>query len=416
MPAPERRRPLDLGAAAAITALALIACLALWLVSDARGTTSTSAEVPLSRPDSATAVPDSLAQQWHSISPETVTPLVASGAVVVADGGTVTGIDPSTGAPSWSYSRDLPLCGVTSAWSTAVTVFRDDRGCSQVTALDGDTGERRAQRTSDADTQVQLSEDGTYVTSRGDTRMELWRSDLVRTLEYGRIDAPVNPGAQPRSGCTLLSSASSTTRVAVLESCPGDSAPRLTTLNPAPDDDREPEEYGSSVVAALTGAQGPVMGATVVAASGTEVAVAVPAHADRAASIAVFDGNAQPRAQFDLPGPLAGSQNFDRSLPTVTAANVVSWWSGSGIVALSQTDLSPRWTMPGALGPGALMAGRLLVPVPNGIAVVDSESGSVERTIAVDRGDYTGPVGTAVTGNLILEQRGSDVVALSQAR
>jgi hypothetical protein len=38
---------------------------------------------------------------------------------------------------------------------------------------------------------VELSADGTTVLSAGDTRLEVWRSDMVRMLSYGEIDARV---------------------------------------------------------------------------------------------------------------------------------------------------------------------------------------------------------------------------------
>ncbi len=49
---------------------------------------------------------------------------------------------------------------------------------------------------------VRLSSDGTTVLSAGDTRLEMWRSDMVRMLSYGALDAPINPGkpASPQCG------------------------------------------------------------------------------------------------------------------------------------------------------------------------------------------------------------------------
>lgn len=413
MLAPERRRRSDLVAAATLVVVAALVLSVIWFFSDARGTTSEPAQAPLPQAATASAVPDTLSELWREPSPATSTPVATGSTAVTGDGGSVAGIDPLTGETVWSYRRDVPLCGLTSAWNTVVAVFTDDRGCSQVTELDGASGTRKAQRTSDADPAVTLADDGTYVTSRGDTRLELWRSDLVRTLEYGRVDAPVNPNSQPRTGCTLLSSASNSSRLAVLEQCPGESAARLTTLNPAPKDAGEPEEYGSSVVAALIGSDGPIEGASILVASGDRVAVAIPEHSGLPARVAVFDGNAQPLSDFELPN--GSTTDYAPALsPVVTkAANVFSWWTGSSAVALGLTGLAPQWTLPGALGPGTLMAGRLLVPVPDGIAVIDLATGTPERTIAVDRDGYVGPVGTSVVGDVVLEQRGSDIIALS---
>lgn len=416
MLAPERRRRSDLVAAAVILVVAVLALSVVWLRSDARGTTYSPAESPLPQANNATTVPTSLDELWRSSSPVTRSPVTTGSAVVTGSGGTVDGLDPTDGSVAWSYARNRDLCDVTDAWNTAVAVFRDERGCSQVTELDGATGLRKAQRTSDADDEIRTSDDGTYVTSRGDTRMELWRSDLVRTLEYGRVDAPVNPNSQPRSGCTLLSSASNSSRVAVLEQCPGESAARLTTLNPAPKDAQQPEVYGSSVIASLEGPAGTISGATVLVASGDRIALAVPASGATPARIDIFDGNAEPLGQFDIPQPASGTDSFPDSLPVVKAASVFSWWTGTGTVALGLNDLAPLWSLPGALGPGAVMAGRLLIPVPDGIAVLDPAGGRVDSTIPVDRAGYIGPVGTAVVGDVVIEQRGDDIVAMSGNR
>lgn len=413
MLAPERRRRSDLVAAAVILVVVVLGLAVVWLRSDAHGTTDTVATSPLPQTDTATAVPTALTELWRAQSPVTRSPIVTGAAVVTGDGGTVEGHDPATGDVAWSYERDRALCDVTDAWNTAVAIYSDDRGCSQVTELDGATGMRKAQRTSDADAAVRTTDDGTYLTSRGDTRMELWRSDLVRTLEYGRVDAPVNPNSQPRTGCTLLSSASNSSRVAVLERCPGEDAARLTMLNPAPKDAQQPEVYGSSVVAALTGPEGEIDGATVLVASGDRVALAIPASPGEPARVAIFDGTAQQLSEFDLPDAVADPGPFPNDDTVVKAASVFAWWTGTATVALGLGDLSPVWSLPSALGPGAVMAGKLLVPVPDGIAVLDPGTGSPGSTIPVDRAGYTGMVGIAVVGDVVVEQRGETVVALS---
>ncbi|QII00783.1 hypothetical protein BH92_13615 [Rhodococcoides fascians A21d2] len=416
MLAPERRTRTDLVVAALIAVVVVAAASIAWLTGDARGTTSISAAEPLPQPEPAASVPTALTELWRAPSAatdpaRTPAPVVAGSTVVTADGGSVLGRDPRSGEQSWSYTRDLPLCSVVAAWNTAVAVYRDDRGCSQVTELDGSTGQRKAQRTSDADDAVRLSSDGTYVTSRGDTRMELWRSDMVRTLEYGRVDAPVNPGSQPRTGCTLLSSASTNSRTAVLEQCPGEAAARLSLINPAPKDASEPEEYGSTVVPELVpGPDSPTAG-RVIAVTGSVVALYLPAENGSPDRIGLYDNTASRISEFDLASTLSPEQDSPNS-PATKAGSVFTWFTGTGVQALDSIGLSPVWSIPGALGSGAVMAGRLLVPVPDGIAVVDLTTGASIDEIPVDRGDYIGPVQTSVIGDVIVEQRGDDVVAL----
>jgi hypothetical protein len=88
----------------------------------------------------------------------------------------------------------------------------------------------------------------------------------------------------------------------------------------------------------------------------------------------------------------------------------VHWWTGSATVALDARDLTPRWTLPGALGPAVPYAGGLLAPVPDGLAVLDAARGTTLRTIPVARPG--GPVRLASLGEVLLEQRGAEVAAL----
>ncbi|WP_415974312.1 hypothetical protein [Rhodococcus sp. 077-4] len=416
MLAPERRTRTDLIVAAAIAVVVLVAASIAWFTGDARGTASMPAEEPLPQAEPAASVPTALAELWRAPSAATDStrtpiPVVTGSTVVTADGGSVLGRDPRSGDQSWSYTRDLALCSVVSSWNTAVAVYRDGRGCSQVTELDGPTGQRTAQRTSDADDSVRLSSDGTYVTSRGETRMELWRSDMVRTLEYGRVDAPVNPSSQPRTGCTLLSSSSTNSRTAVLEQCPDEAAARLTLLNPAPKDASEPEEYGSTVVPELVpGSDAPTSG-RIIAATGGVVALYIPAENGAPDRVGLYDDTAARVSEFTLPTDLTPSPDFP-NYPATKAGSVFTWFTGAGVQALDATSLSPVWRIPGALGSGAVMAGRLLVPVPDGISVVDLATGVSTSDIPVDRGEYDGPIQMAVIGDVVVEQRGPDVVAL----
>ena len=59
------------------------------------------------------------------------------------------------------------------------------------------------------------------------------------------------------------------------------------------------------------------------------------------------------------------------------------------------------------------MGGRILMPVAGAIAVLDVTTGQEVRRIPVDRGVVSGPIRTAVLGGTVLEQRGTEVVALS---
>ena len=67
----------------------------------------------------------------------------------------------------------------------------------------------------------------------------------------------------------------------------------------------------------------------------------------------------------------------------------ITWWTGSQTVNLRLSDLAPTWIVNGTSGPGSMVAGQMLIPVPGGIAAVSPSDGAVQRMIAVDRGETT---------------------------
>jgi len=101
---------------------------------------------------------------------------------------------------------------------------------------------------------------------------------------------------------------------------------------------------------------------------------------------------------------------------TTRGGAALYWWTGAATVALDPNTLVPRWTLPNTLGSGVEFDGRLLVPVPGGLADVDPTTGRSARTVAVDRAGFAGPVQVAAQGEVVLEQRGPDLVALGPAR
>jgi len=411
---PERRTRTDLIVAAALAVTVAVAAIVVWVRSDARGTTSITWDGAATAPAAAQSVPDTLAEIWRAPSGATDRPAVLDATVVTADGDTVVGRDPTTGTQRWSYTRNRPLCAATSHRGIVVAVYEDPRGCGQTTALRGDSGERYTARSSDTDDAIRLVDAGSHLIALGGTRLEMWRSDLVRTVEYGRVDAPVTPGAQPRSGCELRSAAAGSELLAVLELCPGEAAQRLTLLAPTPDDAQKPEQYASSVLPdAPAGST-----ARIVAVSGERAAVFVPGHDGTTPRIEVFDRNGKIVAGHDLPAgtPVGGADTV--AVPAQDLGGRLVWWTGSATVGLDSGDLAPKWTVPGATGRSAAMAGKLLVPVERGLAVVDPVTGEVTRTIPLppdSGGSADSPdsdaVAVAVLGDIVLEQRGGNVVA-----
>lgn len=404
---PERRTKGDIFGAAAIAVVVAAAAALIWWTSDARATTSRPAAAAAPNPTPARQVPAALKQLWTAASAATMAPIAVGGVVVTGDGRRVDGRDPETGQSRWSYARDTHLCGVSWLYRYAVAVYRDDRGCGQVSTVDGSTGRRGPARSGYADPRVRLSSDGMTVLSVGDTHLELWRSDMVRMLTYGETDARVKPSARGlHSGCRLISAAASSQAVSVLESCANQADLRLVLLRPGKDDD-EPQQH----IVAEPGVA-PDSGARVLTVSENTTAVYLPAPQPR---VDVVDGTGATVSSTPLPKPPS------RAAVVSHPGSLMTWWTGDSLMVFDANTLAPRYTIAAGdraapLGPGAMMAGRLLVPVTGAIGVYDPVSGASERFIPVDRSTAPPapgkPVFPAVIGSRVLEQRGGAVVAL----
>ncbi|OBH12042.1 hypothetical protein [Mycobacterium sp. E3247] len=402
---PERRTKGDILAAAAIAVVVAAVASLIWWTSDARATISRPAAVAAANQNPARQVPATLKELWTAPSPATTAPVAVGGTVITGDGHRVDGRDPRSGLSRWSYQRDSDLCGVSWVYHFAVAVYRDDRGCGQVSTLDGSTGRRGPARSGYADPRVRLSSDGTTVLSAGDTRVELWRSDMVRMVAYGETDARVKPPTRGlHSGCRLVSAAASSSAVSVLESCVNQADLRLVLLRPGKDDD-EPQQR----VVAEPGITAD-SGARVLAVWESNTAVYLPAPQPR---VDVVDETGTTVSSTLLPKPPSGPGAVSH------AGSLITWWTGDSVMAFETGNLTLRYTIAAGattapLGPGAMMAGRLLVPVTGAIGVYDPVSGANERYIPVNRapGQPGRAVVPAVAGSQVFEQRGDAVVAL----
>ncbi|CAM3139299.1 hypothetical protein SAXI111661_19780 [Saccharomonospora xinjiangensis] len=406
LPRPSRRSPWnrrrDRVVAMALAVLCVAAGVVVWLLGDSHATSLHTTSVTPPRLATPESVPGSLAERWSAPSEAAPVPVAEGGFVVTASNGTVAGRDPLTGAIRWSYERDLELCTVGTAWSKVLAVYRKDAGCSEVTQLDPATGRRTAQRNGDAESPTRLVVDEAHVTTTGTRLINTWRSDLVKTLEYGRVPAPVNPERQPRPGCRYSTVAAGGDKVGVIEHCPRETGARLTVLKAAGAEADEPEQVFSALL--------PEMTAQLVAMSDTHVAVALPGRRQ----LFVWDDNG---TQVGTYGLVPGTDELaavpgSGAVSTAVSREHVYWFTGSHTVALSRDGLRPRWTVGGTLGPGTVFAGEYVVPMAGGIAVLDERTGATTRTVAVDRHGYRGPVELETAGPVLLEQRGRTLVAL----
>jgi hypothetical protein len=412
--APERRRRSDVYVAVALVVLIAVGVAVLWVRSPEVATVDTPDATPVAAPTPAGDVPAAFAEVWRARSGASVAPVIAGPAVVTGDGSTVSGRDAETGDVAWSYQRDVPLCAVAAAFSGtddgnghALALYESRSGwCSELTALHPTSGRRADASNPDMHPGVQMLADGSYVTATGANYLEVWRSDLVRTLEYGNVPTPVQPGKQPRPNCSYGSTAVSSDRIGVIERCPEVPVDRLTILTPDGPKGADTPDVPFSI-------ELPTAGTVLVALSDDRVAVALP----NPARLAIYDKAGLEVSETPLAVPASAFVTTPAGAPaTVTTdGSHVYWWAGGTTVALDAAQLTPLWTLPDTLGPPAAYGTGVLAPVPDGLAVLDPVGGKVVRTLPVQRADPLAPVRIAAAGEILLEQRGAELVALQPA-
>jgi hypothetical protein len=358
--------------------------------------------LPPGLPPAPATVPGSLTELWQTPSSASPIPIGEANNVVTADKGEVLGRDPSTGNVRWRYSRDLELCTVALAGVKVDAVYRKETGCSEVTQLDPGTGVRTAQRNGDAELGTRLVVDGSHVTTTGKKLLNTWRDDLVKSMEYGQVPAMVQPNKQPRTGCTYGTVAAASSKIGVIERCPGDPADRFTIFGASNDDADEPKVDYSTVLAGRN--------AKVVAMSGDLALIVLPEQK----LLVIYGGDGLQKAAYplDVPGADVAQDPVGGVMTTSWTAEGVYWFTGSKTMAFSRDDLTPRWTLNGTLGPGVQFGEQLVVPIQGGLAVLDELTGATIRTVGVDRHGYTGPVQLSSVGPVLLEQRGTTLAAL----
>ncbi|MDL5157312.1 Rv3212 family protein [Actinomycetospora termitidis] len=431
-PRAERRRRVDLVAIALIVVAAVVGVV-LVVRSGDEAATSLQQGATIPSPDTP-AVPTALTEAWRAADPVgappgpglvggpvSVGPAVATGRTEADGTAVVTGLDAATGAVAWEYRRPDPLCTLGEGSGVVLAVFATTSPvgtfCSEVASFDPSTGDRGPSRNADVRPGTRLLADGSHVTATGRDYLEVWRDDLVATLEYGQLPTPVQGTPQPRAGCPHVSVAVGADDVAVLERCPGEPSDRLSVLSAGPAEYDRPEDR-FSVLSGVTDGR-------VVATSESRTAVRAPD-----GTLRVYDGAGTPVATAPL-GPAAGpipdagtTDPAGQALGTKVAGPVLLWWTGTATVGLDPATLLPRWTLPGTLGPGAAVPTgvlgaptTVLVPVPAGLAPVDAATGAAGPVIALDRrADPPGPVGVDVVGATVVEQRGDAVVGLRPPR
>ncbi|GAB3699024.1 hypothetical protein [Corynebacterium nasicanis] len=397
MSGPLRRTRGDLIASAAITGVSLLAVAGVWASAPIRSSELIPAESEFTSPAPLDTVPQTLTEAWSAPTldlPGVHRPVIVDGLVAVPEEQAVRGVDPTTGETVWSYTRDLELCSLGGAWGRVVTTWRAGNGCGDVVSIDAETGRYHRTRSAISPGEVAAVTSNDRVGTIGAERLELWRSDLVRTVEYGEVEGIQEPDLQPHPGCRLTSALTRSDLLAVTENCEDGTWLRLQEASP--EQSREPEIRSSVQLDSPT--------ARLVALGGSAAAVA-----DGPALISYSDEG------VELHRREAGTTAAEEGLFSPVTADLphhMSWFDGERLVLFSPAELEVRHVFEQALGTGVAVGGRLLLPVEGGIAVIDWENGETLHTIPVDRGEYRGTVTLGVAGETVVEKRGNTLHAL----
>ncbi|WP_115685137.1 hypothetical protein [Corynebacterium senegalense] len=399
MTPPLRRTRGDLVATGIIAAVSAVAVAAAVATAPIRSAELTPAAGELADEGKLAAAPAALSETFRlpDDSPGR-RPLVAEGLLITHSGTTLTATT-AEGETAWTYERDAALCSLSQAWGKVVATYRAPAGCGDVVAIEALTGHYAGTRSAPAPEQVAGLSSNDKVGYSSSTRTELWRSDLVRTVEYGAVEAPQEAGMQPHQ-CTQTSALTRTELLAVTESCGDGSFLRLQSTTPK--DSREPDIHASVPIPD---------GAYLVAVGQQAAAVYDPA----AATVSSYDKQGRALASAPAPG-LGEGETIDATLHVPANADLphhMTYFSGGRLLLFSPTELRLTATIGDALGTGVAAGDRLLYATERGVAVANWDTGETETVIPVDRAGYAGPVFVDSAGAGVVEKRGSELVYLA---
>lgn len=428
-----------------IVVVAAVAVLGAWLTAPVRHVELQTATEAF-EPEAASAIVSANTASFRTgFSEENVAnrvqPLVANGLLIVAnpdgEGTKISALNPTNGDVVWSYARtDSPLCTAMHAWQTVTLVFQTERGCGDVITLEAATGEystTRSSNTSDAVLPVWSNDRVGIIT---DDRVELWRSDMVRTVEYGAVENPQEAESQPHADehCTMQSALTRKEFLAVAEECNGETWLRLQQTTP--EDSRVPELSAEVPLAE---------GSRVVAIGQTHAVVYSPTPTPQLITyneegVQTAQRNVEPAAFSDALGDASGavfardvSHEASDSAATSeqeTEANVnaegvglaqpivadlphrITWFDGHRLYLFTPETMEVDEVLEDAIGTGIAVNNTLYYPTRSGINVADWSTGQVLQSLPVDREGYSGRVNLAQANGNIIESRGSTVAVL----
>ncbi len=395
--------------------------------SDARATTlTTGPDLPV--PTAMAVSPAALSEVWR-LTRDPQFPAVASpyGTVVVAGRRTVTGYDAVTGVARWSYQRsNLSLCALGSGDTTTaglklsgavrgiVTGYSKGGVCSEITTLNPITGERLFQRTGFTAADSTLVFGGPYGGMISDDLVELWRYDLVRTIQYGNQPEPTKPGTK-HLGCAFTDAAVATTQFGTIEHCSPDGGDAQLVLNyddPGATTDAKTKKWDALNFSPRATVDLQTEHARLLAISADKAAVLV-ASPEPAVVLYSSSGAELSRTPVQVSADqVIAADHAGRVTPTVIADGRRYVLVGTTLIAIDTDGMTVLWTQHRVRGLPAVVGEDVLVPTDAGIVSIASADGATRNTLPVDRAGFTGRVDLGVVGHTVVESRGDVVVGL----
>ena len=118
-----------------------------------------------------------------------------------------------------------------------------------------------------------------------------------------------------------------------------------------------------------------------VAVSETTTAVYVPTPKP---SVMVIDDTGGTTANLPLPKPASPEAAATRP------GDLITWWTGDAVMVFAASGMQYRYTVGPVdthipIGPATMMAGKLIIPVSDGVGVYDPKTGANERFIPLRR-------------------------------
>lgn len=399
MKSPLRRTRGDLIATGVIAGVSALLLGTAFFTAPARDAHLVSAEEEQEDYGQLAVVPKSFSEEFSL--PDTSgrdQPLVSSGMVITYNDNTLSATTPE-GETVWTYERPNELCLVDQAWGKVVATYRDNAGCGDVVAIDAKTGKYAGTRSAIAPDEVVRLVSNDRVGYASSERVEVWRSDLVRTVEYGHVEAKQEPDMQPNE-CTITSALTRTELVAVTEIC--DDGAFLRLQEATPEDSRKPEVLADVEISP---------DAYLVSISQDAAAVYDPTTSEvRGYNTEGTNISSSSVPQMD--SPELGPDGIVKNLPVADLPHHMTYWENDSLLLMDPAELAVTGVFQGALGTGFAAGEKLLYASDNGIAVVDWDRNSVDEIIPVDRGGYSGPVHISSAGATVVEKRGDAVVVM----